>query len=105
MLYHPVNTLKFDREILRGVLDTGEATIGYWASGVILLELRFFEEALSLFKQSQDALGCTATTSYNLGLCSLGLGRTSEAIAFMLEACDLNPAFEPARLMRGKLRG
>jgi tetratricopeptide (TPR) repeat protein len=71
--------------------------------GVILLELRFFEEALSLFKQSQDVLGRTATTSYNLGLCCLGLGRTSEAIAFVIEACDLDPAFEPARLMRGKL--
>jgi SAM-dependent MidA family methyltransferase len=71
--------------------------------GVILLELRFFEEGLSLFKQSQDLLGRSATTSYNLGLCSLGLGRTSEAFAFMSEACDLDPAFEPARLMRGKL--
>jgi tetratricopeptide (TPR) repeat protein len=71
--------------------------------GVILLELRFFEEGLSLFKQSQDLLGRSATTSYNLGLCSLGLGRTSEALAFMIEACDLDPAFEPARLMRGKL--
>jgi hypothetical protein len=71
--------------------------------GVILLELRFFEEGLLLFKQSQDLLGRSATTSYNLGLCSLGLGRTSEAFAFMIEACDLDPAFEPARLMRGKL--
>jgi hypothetical protein len=71
--------------------------------GVILLELRFFEEGLSLFKQSQDLLGRSATTSYNLGLCSLGLGRTSEALAFMIEACDLDPAFEPARLMRQKL--
>jgi tetratricopeptide (TPR) repeat protein len=71
--------------------------------GVILLELRFFEEGLSLFKQSQDVLGRSATTSYNLGLCSLGLRRTSEALAFMIEACDLDPAFEPARLMRGKL--
>jgi tetratricopeptide (TPR) repeat protein len=71
--------------------------------GVILLELRFFEEGLSLFKQSQDVLGRSATTSYNLGLCSWGLGRTSEALAFMIEACDLDPAFEPARLMRGKL--
>ena len=72
-------------------------------SGVILLELRFFDEALSLFRQSQDLLGRTSTTSYNLGLCSLGLGRTSEALTFMIEACDLDPAFEPARLMRGKL--
>jgi tetratricopeptide (TPR) repeat protein len=71
--------------------------------GVILLELRFFEEGLSLFKQSQDLLGRSATTSYNLGLCSLGLGRTSEACAFIIEACDLDPAFEPARVMRRKL--
>jgi tetratricopeptide (TPR) repeat protein len=71
--------------------------------GVILLELRFFEEGLSLFKQSQDLLGRSAATSYNLGLCSLGLRRPSEAFAFMIEACDLDPAFEPARLMRRKL--
>jgi SAM-dependent MidA family methyltransferase len=71
--------------------------------GVILLELRFFEEGLALFKQSQDLLGRSASTSYNLGLCSSGLGRTSEAVAFMIEACDLDPAFEPARVMRRKL--
>jgi hypothetical protein len=73
--------------------------------GVTLLELRFFEEAFSLLKQSQDLLGRSATTSYNLGLCSVGLRRASEALAFMIESCDLDPAFEPARLMRSKLEG
>jgi len=71
--------------------------------GVILLELSFFEEAFSMFKQSQNSLGRSATTSYNLGLCSLGLGRSSEALALMIEACDLDPAFEPARFARRKL--
>ncbi len=71
--------------------------------GVILLELRFFEEAFSMFKQSQNSLGGSAMTSYNLGLCSLGLGRFSDALALMIEACNLDPAFEPARLARRKL--
>jgi Tfp pilus assembly protein PilF len=61
--------------------------------GVILLELRFFAEAL----------GRTATTSYNLGLCALGLGRSSDALAYMVEACDLDPSFEPARSSRARL--
>jgi SAM-dependent MidA family methyltransferase len=71
--------------------------------GVILLELRFFEEGFSLFKQSEDLLGRSATTSYNLGLCALGFGRPTEALALMAEACDLDPGFEPARLLRRKL--
>jgi hypothetical protein len=71
--------------------------------GVILLELRFYEDAISMFKASQQVLGPTAPTSYNLGLCSLGLGRSSEALAFMVEACNLDPAFDPARLSRAKL--
>jgi hypothetical protein len=71
--------------------------------GVILLELRFFAEALPLFKASEQALGRTATTSYNLGLCALGLGRLSDALAYMAEACDLDPNFEPARSSRARL--
>jgi hypothetical protein len=30
MLYHPVNTLKFNQDILRDMPDEREATIGYW---------------------------------------------------------------------------
>ena len=30
MLYHPVNTLKFNQYILRDMPDAREATIGYW---------------------------------------------------------------------------
>jgi arsenate reductase-like glutaredoxin family protein len=71
--------------------------------GVILLELRFFAEALPFFKASEQVLGRTATTSYNLGLCALGLGRSSDALAYMTEACDLDPGFEPARSSRARL--
>jgi hypothetical protein len=71
--------------------------------GVILLELHFFEEATSMFNYARELLGTSATTSYNLGLCVLGLGRSSEALSFMVEACQLDPTFEPARRMRSKL--
>src|SRR5581483_11029673 len=71
--------------------------------GVILLELRFYEDAISMFKASQQILGFSAPTSYNLGLCFQGLGRLSEALAFMVEACNLDPTFEPAQLTRLKL--
>jgi hypothetical protein len=30
MLYHPVNTLKFNQDILRDMPDAREATMGYW---------------------------------------------------------------------------
>src|SRR5262249_26113709 len=46
--------------------------------GVILLELRFFAEALELFTASEHVLGRSAATSYNLGLCAIGLGRTED---------------------------
>lgn len=71
--------------------------------GVILLELHFFEDAFSMFKISQQVLGSSAATSYNLGLCAAGLGRTSEALAFMTDACNLDAQFEPAKTMRRKL--
>ncbi len=47
--------------------------------------------------------GPSATTSYNLGLCCLGLGRSREALELMREACSLDPSFEPARHSRFKL--
>ena len=85
-------------------MDAGQNVLAF-DCGVILLELRFFEDAVSLFRASQQALGPSAATSYNLGLCSLGLGRSQEALAFMVEACELDPGFEPARLSRLKLEG
>jgi hypothetical protein len=72
---------------------------------VILLELRFFEEAFAMFARSQDLLGRSAANSYNLGLCSQGLGRPEDALVFMTEACLLDPTFEPVRLARGSLKG
>src|SRR5579864_406082 len=71
--------------------------------GVILLELRFFEEAMQMFRASEQALGPSASTSYNLGLCALGLERAEEALGFMKQACMLDPGFEPARRSREKL--
>ncbi|HYX68760.1 MAG TPA: SAM-dependent methyltransferase, partial [Terriglobales bacterium] len=108
------------RGVTRERYDLREAVLKTWANhypvdpgenvhafhcGVILLELRFFEDAVSFFRASQQALGPSAATSYNLGLCSLGLGRPEEALAFMVEACRLDPGFEPARLSRLKLEG
>jgi Tfp pilus assembly protein PilF len=71
--------------------------------GVILLELRYFAEALGLFKESEQLLGRSAATSYNLGLCALGLGHSADALACMVEACNLDPEFEPARTSRARL--
>ena len=71
--------------------------------GVILLELRFFQEAYSMFRKSQQLFAPSATTSYNLGLCCLGLGRSREALELMREACNLDPSFEPAQQTRFKL--
>jgi tetratricopeptide (TPR) repeat protein len=71
--------------------------------GVILLELRFFTDAIAMFQTSQKILGPSAATSYNLGLCTQGLGRPDEALALMVEACNLDPNFEPASVTRAKL--
>jgi hypothetical protein len=71
--------------------------------GVVLLELRFFSEAYSMFRKSQQLFGPSATTSYNLGLCCLGLGHSREALELMREACSLDPSFEPAKQSRWKL--
>jgi tetratricopeptide (TPR) repeat protein len=71
--------------------------------GVVLLELRFYEDALAMFKTSQRIFGPSAATSYNLGLCFQGLKRSTDALACMIEACELDPNFEPARISRGKL--
>lgn len=71
--------------------------------GAILLELRFFAEAQEMFKISQQQFAPSAATSYNLGLCCQGLGQSSEALAYMVEACNLDPNFEPAKLAHLKL--
>jgi len=72
-------------------------------SGVVLLELRFFAEAQQMFQVSEQLCGRSAATSYNLGLCALGLGRNKEALAFIVDACAQDPAFEPARNARLRL--
>jgi tetratricopeptide (TPR) repeat protein len=72
-------------------------------SGVVLLELRFFAEAQQMFQVSEQLCGRSAATSYNLGLCALGLGRNKEALTFIVDACAQDPAFEPARSARAKL--
>ena len=71
--------------------------------GVILLELRFFAEAQDLFKTSERVLGRSAPTSYNLGLCATGLGRSDEALSFMVEACNQDSEFTPAQSARARL--
>ena len=71
--------------------------------GALLLELRFFEEAASMFKTSSALFARSAATSYNLALCSTGLGRRSEALALMREARRLDPTFEPAQRSLRKL--
>src|ERR1051326_9034389 len=71
--------------------------------GVVLLELRFFQEAYSMFRKSQQLYAPSATTSYNLGLCCLGLGRSRDALELLRDACNLDPSFEPARQSRFKL--
>ena len=65
--------------------------------GVILLELRFFEEAISMFRASDKLLGPSAPNSYNLGLAAKALGRHKEALDAMKEACRLDPNFQPAQ--------
>src|SRR5205814_3000048 len=82
----------------------GENVIAFYC-GVILLELRFYDDALSMFKTSQHILGPSATTSYNRALCHEGLGHLSEALACIVEASSLDPSFEPARLARLRLEG
>jgi Tfp pilus assembly protein PilF len=71
--------------------------------GVLLLELSFFAEALDMFKASEQVFGRSAATSYNLGLCSMGLGNPAEALAYMREACQQDPGFGPAQAALVKL--
>jgi tetratricopeptide (TPR) repeat protein len=71
--------------------------------GVVLLHLRFYKDAVEMFQISQTVLGPSAPTAYNLGLCFLGLERSSEALAHMREACRLDSKFEPAQRSREKL--
>lgn len=83
-------------------LNKEENVLAFYC-GVILLELRFLSEAYSMFRQSEQLYGPSAATSYNLGLCCLGLGRSRDALELMREACNLDPSFEPARQSRFKL--
>jgi hypothetical protein len=84
-------------------VEAGENVLAF-DCGVILLELRFFSEAMAMFKTSKQVLGPSAATSYNLGLCAEGLGDHPDALRWMMEACGLDPAFEPAQSARLRLQ-
>jgi len=117
VLSRQLRSVTAERADLRN--DLREAVLRTWANhfpvshgdnilafdcGVILLELKYFEEAASMFKASQAMFSPSAATSYNLGLCALGLDHRAEALQFMEEACNLDPQFEPARASRMKLQ-
>jgi hypothetical protein len=106
------------REVVRERSDVRDAVLRAWDNyfpiapgdnslpfqcGVILLELKYFEDAAQMFRTSQKTLGPSAATSYNLGLCAQGLGHRNEALALMVEACGLDHQFEPAQGARRKL--
>jgi len=71
--------------------------------GAVLLELHFYSEAAGMFRASEQLLGRTAATSYNLGLCALGLDDRAAALQHMREACGLDPTFGAARASRERL--
>jgi tetratricopeptide (TPR) repeat protein len=77
-------------------LSRDENVLAFYCA-VILLELGFFSEAYAMFRKSQQLFGTSAATSYNLGLCCIGLNHPAEALELMREACSLDPTFEPAR--------
>jgi len=83
-------------------VDPADNTLAFHC-GAVLLELRFYIEAAAMLKASEQLLGRTAATSYNLGLCALGLEDRVAALAHMTEACRRDPAFEPARRSRERL--
>jgi tetratricopeptide (TPR) repeat protein len=72
-------------------------------SGVILLELRFYADALMMFQASELMLGRSAATSYNLGLCAAGLGRNADARKYMEQALQQDPSFASAGAALQKL--
>lgn len=83
-------------------VTSGDRELAF-SCGVILLELRFFAEAMQMFEISERTLGLSAATTYNLGLCAAGLGRSEEALALMVKACNQDPAFTPAQSARARL--
>ena len=107
VLGRQVRNLAREREDVREAIQrtwanhypvTPDENVLAFQCGVILLELRFFEDAMDMFLISQRVLGPSAATSYNLGLCAQGLNRQAEALRFMTEACNLDPKFEPAQV-------
>lgn len=85
-------------------VSRGDSELAFYC-GVVLLELRFFAEAMQMFTISEQTLGPSAATSYNLGLCAAGMGRSEEALAFMVKACDQDTKFAPAQSARARLEG
>ncbi|HEX5435367.1 MAG TPA: tetratricopeptide repeat protein, partial [Candidatus Angelobacter sp.] len=53
--------------------------------------------------ESERMLGPSAPTSYNLGLCELGLGHDSAALDYINQAIEQDPGFKPAEISRQKL--
>jgi hypothetical protein len=65
--------------------------------GTLLLNLRFYPDAIALLEASTRQYGTAPATAYNLGLCHAATDRDELALAAFREACELDPAFEESR--------
>jgi tetratricopeptide (TPR) repeat protein len=95
-------------EAIQQVWDTyyplGEKRDLAFELGMLLYGMTYYADALDFFQHSLRLYGPDLGTVYNMGMCHYGLGRLEDALAWVDQALELDPAFGPARDMRIRLQ-
>lgn len=72
--------------------------------GMLLYEVRLYNEAMTHFGHSLEIYGPNPSTYHNQGMCYYRLGRFADAMERYETALALDPAFSPAKAMKIKLQ-
>jgi tetratricopeptide (TPR) repeat protein len=68
--------------------------------GVLLLEVKFYADALRFFHESERLYGPASSTAYNIGACYVHLQQFDSALKAVDRSLELEPAFDAAKTTR-----
>ena len=72
--------------------------------GMLLYGMAYYPEALEYFEHSLQLYGPDTSTVYNMGMCQYNLRNLEAALAYVSQALELDPDFEPAGEMSIKIQ-
>lgn len=92
------------RQVWDAYLPIGEEEDLAFQLGTLLLEMKFYTEALEFLQHSVSLYSIEPGTAYNLGVCHYSLGQMEKALECINQALELDPEFDAAKAMRIRLQ-